>query len=296
LIQGVETSFFDPIIEQVGLGPVERNNISHIIGEVRQTLDSVAPRVRQSLGSLQETVANLRELSENVRPTVEATVGNVEQFTRTIRANTPKIEAAMTHVPKIVENVSGIIDENRDSIRQSVLSSRDLLASANDIVAKDRAKVEKLMDGLAETRLRADRVLYQADQIGGQVSNVIVRSRADIERSVSNVRDATDWANKLVQKIYSNPFQLSPFYRPSHEDLRVQGIYDAALVFTKGAQEIRDSLETVQALRAKPMSAEQQKDLAQLQQSIQMMSQQLNETSQRLAESLKQPDKGSRRR
>ena len=36
-IPGVETSFFDPIIEQVGLGPVERNHLSHTIAEVRQT-------------------------------------------------------------------------------------------------------------------------------------------------------------------------------------------------------------------------------------------------------------------
>ena len=48
-ITGVETSFFDPIIEQVGLGPVERNDIRHMIAEARQTVDSVAPRLRQFL-------------------------------------------------------------------------------------------------------------------------------------------------------------------------------------------------------------------------------------------------------
>ena len=58
-IPGVETSFFDPIIEQVGLGPVERNHLSHTIAEVRQTVDSVGPRLRQMLGSLQETTTNL---------------------------------------------------------------------------------------------------------------------------------------------------------------------------------------------------------------------------------------------
>ena len=93
-------------------------------------------------------------------------------------------------------------------------SVRDLAGSLNDIVARDRAKVEQLLDGLDVTRARADRVLYQADQIAGQVSNVLARSRAEIERSVTNVRDATDWANKLVQKIYTNPFVLSPFYKP----------------------------------------------------------------------------------
>jgi phospholipid/cholesterol/gamma-HCH transport system substrate-binding protein len=295
-IQGVESSFFDPIIEQVGLGPMERNNISHIIGEVRQTLDSVAPRVRQSLGSLQETVSNLQELSENIRPSVEASIGNVETLTRKVREKSPEIEEAITHFPKIVSNVDSIIAENRDNVRESISSSRDLLASVNDVISKDRPKIEKLLDGVAETRLRADRLLYQGDQIAGQVGNMLVRSRADIQRSVSNVRDATDWANKLVQKIFSNPFLISPFYKPSHEDLRVQGIYDAALVFTKGAQEIRDSLETVQAIRAKPMTPEQQQDLAQLQQSVQMIAAQLNETSARLAESLKTPDKGRTRR
>ena len=48
------------------------------------------------------------------------------------------------------------------------------------------------------------------------------RRRAEIERSVTNVRDATDWGNKLVQKLYTNPFVLSPFYKPSNDDLRVQ--------------------------------------------------------------------------
>ena len=81
-IPGVETSFFDPIIEQVGLGPVERNHLSHTIAEVRQTVDSVGPRVQQMLGSLQETTTNLREMSDSIRPAVESTVGHVEDLTR----------------------------------------------------------------------------------------------------------------------------------------------------------------------------------------------------------------------
>ena len=134
-------------------------------------------------------------------------------------------------------------------------STRDLLASFNDIVAKDRAKVERVLDGLEVTRARADRVLYQADQIAGQVANVLVRSRAEIERSVTNVRDATDWANKLVQKIYTNPFVLSPFYKPIHEDQRVQAVYDTALVFTKGAQELHDTVKTIETMAARPTYA-----------------------------------------
>ena len=126
-------------------------------------------------------------------------------------------------------------------------SVRDLTASVNDIVGKDRVKVERVLDGVEVMRARAERVLYQADQIAGQIAGILVRSRAEIERSVTNVRDATDWANKLVQKIYANPFVLSPFYKPNHEDLRVQAVYDTALVFTQGAQELHDAVKTLES-------------------------------------------------
>ncbi len=91
-ITGVESSFFDPIIEQVGLGPVERNHLSHTIAEVRQTVDSIGPRLRQMLGSLQETTTNLRDMSDSIRPAVESTVGHVEDLTKRLSANSPRIE------------------------------------------------------------------------------------------------------------------------------------------------------------------------------------------------------------
>ncbi len=222
-IPGVETSFFDPIIEQVGLGPVERGHLSHTIAEVRQTVDSIGPRLRQMLGSLQETTTNLREMSDSIRPAVESTVGHVEDLTRKLNDNSPRIENIIKLTEELAGQAQGYLADNRENVKQTMASGRDLLASFNDIVVKDRGKVERVLDGLEVSRTRADRVLYQADQIAGQLLNVLARSRSEVERSVTNVRDATDWANKLVQKIYTNPFVLSPFYKPNHEDLRVAG-------------------------------------------------------------------------
>jgi len=213
----------------------------------------------------------------------------VEDLTRKLNDNSPRIENIIIRAEGLAGEAQGYLSDNRENLKQSMASTRDLLASVNDIVAKDRAKVERVLDGLEVSRARADRVLYQADQIAGQVSNVLARSRAEVERSVTNVRDATDWANKLVQKIYTNPFVLSPFYKPNHEDLRVQAVYDTALVFTKGAQELRDTLKTMEAMSARPTSQQQQQDLLQLQQNVRMLTDQLSETSTRLAEALKRP-------
>ena len=90
---------------------------------------------------------------------------------------------------------------------------------------------------------------------------MLARSRAEIERSVTNVRDATDWANRLVQKIFTNPFVSSPFYKPNHEDLRVQAVYDTALVFTKGAQELHDAIKTMEVMSARPATPQQQQEM-----------------------------------
>jgi phospholipid/cholesterol/gamma-HCH transport system substrate-binding protein len=295
VVTGVETSFFDPIIEQVGLGPLERNDIRHMIAEVRQTVDSVAPRLRHILGSLQETSSNLREMSDGIRPAIESTVGQVEELTRRISVSSPKIEATLSRFEGLTGQVEGILSENRESARQTVASIRDLTATLNDVVSKDRVKVERVLDGMDLIRARGERVLYQTDQIAGQVASILARSRAEIERSVSNVRDATDWADKLVQKIYTNPFVLSPFYKPSHEDLRVQGVYDTALVFSHGAQELSDAVKTLEIMSGRPPTPQQQQEILQLRQKVRLLVDQLGQTSQRLAESLRQQPMGRER-
>ena len=166
---------------------------------------------------------------------------------------------------------------------------RNIAGSINPIVARDLPKLEKMLDGLESSRARADRVLYQADQISGQLSTMLAHSRVEVERSVTNVRDATDWANKLVQKIFTNPFVLSPFYKPNHEDVRVGTVYDTVLIFTKGAADLHDTVKTLEAMSSRPQRRELQAELRQLYQKAQVSVEQMGELSTRMAEGLKRP-------
>ncbi|MGO9598161.1 MAG: MlaD family protein [Isosphaeraceae bacterium] len=295
-IQGVESSFFEPILEQVGLDAASRNHLSHTIAEVRQTVDAVTPRVRQMLATFQETSGNLKDMSDAIRPAVESTMGHVEDLSRRISASAPKIEATIARLEAITRQTDLIVGENRDNVRMSLSSVRDLTASLNDVVARDRGKVEILLDGIEMTRKRADRVLYQADQIASQGMHIVARSRAEIERSVTNVRDATDWGNKLVQKIYTNPFVLSPFYKPNSDDLRVQAVYDTAQVFARGAQELHDAVKTIESVQAQVKTPEQQQEISHLQQRAIALSERLDQTSALLAEGLKRSGDSSKRR
>jgi phospholipid/cholesterol/gamma-HCH transport system substrate-binding protein len=288
MIVGIETSLFEPIIEHIGLGAEERTDIRHMISAIRQAVDAAVPRVKQSLASLEETSTNIKELSDTIRPAVESTVGEIEDLAKRIRANTPRIESTLARADEMTGQLQGIVAENRENVRQTLASIRDLTASLTDVVGKDRLKVERLLDGLDVMRARSERVLYQVDKIAGQVADILVRSRAEIERSVTNVRDATDWANRLVQKLFANPFVLSPLYKPNHEDLRVSAAFDTAVAFSKGAQELHDAAKTLEALASRPTNPQQQQAIQQLQQRIAILNHQLGETSQRLAEAIRQ--------
>ena len=286
-VQGVESSFFDPIIEQVGLGPQERNHLSHTIAEVRQTVDAVGPRVRQILGAFEDASVNVKDLVDALRPPVEATVEHVEDMTRRIGATSPQIEAAINRIDVLTSLVETMLQENRENVKLTLASVKDATATAKDIVTTKRPEIDRTIENVDLLMARGNRVMYQADVLVNQGVEIVTAGRGDIERSISNVRDATDWADKLVQKIYTNPFVLSPFYKPNNEDLRVQAVYDTAQIFSKGAQELHDAAKTLDAIQAKAGTPEQQQEVLRLQQRVLTLTEGLGKTSQLLAEGLK---------
>ncbi|HWE40593.1 MAG TPA: MlaD family protein [Isosphaeraceae bacterium] len=281
LVRGIETSMFDPILDQVGLGPVERNHISHSIAEVRQTVDSAGPRLRQILAALQSTAGDFREAADAARPAIVSTARRIDEAA-------PKVEATLKKLDRLLADADGLVAENRPGVRATLEEVRRLSASVRDIAEKDRKRVEDLLDALKANSARIDRVLYQAEVLGGQGNDLLARNRAVIDRTFLNVRDATDYGDKLVQKLFANPFVLSPFYKPTPEDIHAQTTYDTAHTFLKAAQELNDSVKNLQALRNKPTltAAERQKMDALIQRAAGFTNQ-IEATSRLLADDLR---------
>ncbi len=261
VLLGVETSMFDPILEQVGLGPVERSNISHMIGEVRQTLDDTTPKVRQIVATIEATAAGLKETSDSVRPVVATAVGHVEEATKKLAETAPKADAVLTQVVALTSQVDKLLTENRPNIQQTIASVRDLSATLRQIVDRDQEKVSGLLEHAKGTITRADLALYNVKQITDAGLIMLTRNKVDIERTVANVKDATEWGSKLVQKLYANPFVLSPLYKPTPEDIRVQSVYDSAQVFAGAAEKLDDAVKRMEQIAARPTSQQQRDEL-----------------------------------
>ncbi|WP_435017489.1 MlaD family protein [Tundrisphaera sp. TA3] len=288
VLRGVETTLFDPILEQVGLGPVERKHLSHTIAQVRETVDLTTPKVREIVAAVSDTTNGLRATSEAIRPRIETTAEHVEETLRRVSAATPKVEQALTRAASLSANVDAMLAENRPNIQATVAGIKELSATLKAAVDQGQPKVAKLLDNVESTRARADIALFQAGQLGESANQMLSRNKTDIERTIANVKDATDWGSKLVQKIYANPFVLSPLYKPTPEDIRVQVVYDSAQVFAKGAQELDDAVRKLEAIQSRPNNAAQQRqEIEQIRRLVSDVTGRLGAVSQQLSEGLK---------
>ncbi len=281
LILGVESSMFDPILEQVGLGPEERGHISHSIAEVRGAVDDTLPRLKKTLAALQQSAADVQEATEAARPAV---VGIAEKLDEAV----PRIESTLVHADTLLTNLDGMVEENRPVVQAALVNVRDLAGKSDELIGSAGPEIEKLIKGLDDTRKRADLVLYRADQIATQTDSILTQNKSDLVRTVANVRDATDYARMLVQKIYANPFLISPLYKPSERDMQAQANFDTAQLFLKGAEEFKDSLTKLETMRQAPINPQEQQALGALFQQAQQTYLQLDQASRRLAEGVQQ--------
>ena len=295
VLLGVETTMFDPILEQVGMGPVERSNISHSIGVARATIDAAAPQVKAIVASLEETTAGLRDTGQTVRPVIEQAVNRVDEAAKRLTASAPKIELILTQVVGMTAKVDGLLAENRPNIKESVASLKDLAATLKTVAARDGDKVGLLLDHLDGTRNRADLALYNLKQITDTVVSLLNKNRVDVERTVANVKDMTDWGSKLVQKIYANPFVLSPLYKPTPEDVRVQSVYDSAQVFASAAQKLDDAAKTLATMQTKPNTPERREEIDHVRRQVAEVTGRLGQMSAQLSDAMK-PQQASRSR
>src|SRR5262249_52141340 len=146
-----------------------------------------------------------------------------------------EVEATLKKFNTLATNIEAMLAENRPALQEITASMRDLTAQIQQALAQDQPKIAKLLDGFDGTRLRLDLALDQTRNLAAQGNDFFTRNRTSMDRIVSNGKDTTDFAVKLVQKLYGNPFYLSPFYKPTRADVQAQEFYDVANSFVLGA-------------------------------------------------------------
>lgn len=287
-IEGVESSLFDPLLEQVGLGPVERDHLSHTIGQVRRTIDDVSPRLQKTLAALQQAASDVQMATEVAGPAVAGASGKLD-------AMTERVQGLLVEAEALVATLEGTVAENRDDIKDTIASARQLSARTDTLLQQYGPKAGELVEGLGQTRMRADRVLYQADVSLTNISGILVNNRASVDRSIANVRDATDSARMMIEKLRANPLLISPLYKPGRDAEIALANFDTANVVLKAASEFNDAVKHLEALRGQMQSPQQQQAVDAMLQRASAINAQIEPMMRGLAQGIQaqpQPDRG----
>ena len=158
--------------------------------------------------------------------------------------------------------MQGYLADNRENVRQSVASTRDLIASLNDIMARDRAKVERMLDGMdAIASPRRPRALSGRPDRRPGVEHPGTQPCGD--RAIGDERPRRHRLGEQAgPEDLHQPVCPESVLQANPRRLRVQAVYDTALVFTKGAQELHDTLKTIEIMAARPATPQQQQEIA----------------------------------
>lgn len=287
-IEGVESSLFDPILEQVGLGPVERGHVSHALAEIRSIVDDTSPRIKKTMLALQQASGDLQATTEAASPALIDAAGRLGRAA-------PGVEDTINRLEALVAQVDEAVRKGRPAVEQALANVNSLTAGAKGVVEAAGPRVGPMLDGLERTRARAERVLYNAETISANAASLLTRNQPDLERTIGNVRDATDYARMTTQKIYANPILLSPLYKPSRDDAVAQANFDTAQEFLQAAREFSDALKRLQAVRSDPLTGNQQQVVDQMLQQAAAINQNLDPIARRLAEGVQSdPHRGPR--
>ncbi len=285
VIQGVETSMFDPILEQIGMGPGERKNLQQTIAEIRETITTVAPRLRTTLTSLADTSNDVRSLLANIRPRIEATAEEIEGLVKGI--DDTKITTILERVANLTTQVDALVTRTEPALTGTLKSVQSLATEIQDLAHDNRPQIDSLVARLNESSAKLDTVLANSQVVSDQAASMLTQNRADVERTLANVRDASGTGLKLVQKLYGNPFYLSPFYKPRPEDIVAQEMYDSANSFLLGSKEFHDALKTLQSMQGKAMTKREQEAYNRLFTRAWDMTGQLNTMQRQLADQIR---------
>jgi len=133
------------------------------IGELSETLSALDPKVQQLLGGLNDRVSELRETIARVNDLIN--------------------EKNRANIAASLDNVRGMLEENRPKVRQTLAN-----------IETASAKIDPLLDDFGKT-------VKQADEALARIDGMIAENREDIRGAITDLRRALTSTNNLIQQV-----------------------------------------------------------------------------------------------
>lgn len=199
----------------------------------RHTLMSKVHRVADNL---QDTTAALREQAQianhagalaKILTALDSVNETLNEATQLLRENRPKISATLTNVEQASQTLSGeIMPAVRDELR--------------------RDDPTTLLGRIHETFSQLDRSVSNVVEITDTGKRIMTSNRPTIDRTLENVKAASDQLRLGVQELLLSPWRL--LQQPPADELARVDAFEAARRFAEAARALDDAAARLEAV------------------------------------------------
>jgi phospholipid/cholesterol/gamma-HCH transport system substrate-binding protein len=165
--------------------------LSDLQPQVRQVLDSL----NQRLNELQVTVARVNDLlSDRNRANISASLGNVNSM---LAEDRPKVSATLTNV----QNASAQMRPLLEDLKKTMAQANDALGHIDGVVLENRQDLRSSVVELRQTLLTASTVLDQFDR-------TLDYNADNIDQILENLRVTSQHVKDLTLALKRRPYTL----------------------------------------------------------------------------------------
>ncbi|MBI4604202.1 MAG: MCE family protein [Planctomycetes bacterium] len=208
---------------------------------VTQRIDRVLEEGEKAVGAVSRIVRDIETKGE-----VTAAISEVAEIARRVKSDILPIG---DQLKRALEQVQGIIEENRLDVRHTVANLKETSGLAKSLTEKLGATPEQI-----------DRSLEQLRRAGASVGAAIDENRVNVDSILEDLRQVAANASNLTAEVKRRPWRL--LYRPSAEEEKAMELYDAAWAYNLGATELNRAIQLLAArLAADPEGARLGKEI-----------------------------------
>ncbi|HVP12654.1 MAG TPA: hypothetical protein VMV94_15870, partial [Phycisphaerae bacterium] len=245
VIQGAEPGGFGAVLATLQ-GEFDANNPGSLLGEIKSQLDpnaqmSLMAKLLQSANDINAITSSLSkqlqpEEKETLLAKIRAIADNINTTTAALRAEVDsqkptvllgKVHLAMDTLNDGLTSATGILKSNEPRLNHTVQNIEE--TTENISRATDPNRADSLMADLKKAGTQLNEALSDINTVTSTAREVAVLNRENINKLLSNFKEASDHIKTGVKYVLRHPWRL--LNEPKPTEMKQQALFDAARSF-----------------------------------------------------------------
>ncbi len=240
-------------LANAGFGPQQREQFQRMLTDTERALaqfadalEAIRPNVQPVADDAAATVAAARRSMESLetdladwRTNVTTTLDNAAVASDRLPAMVDDANIILADAGEIIKTGRAVVDDNRPRID-------NILANTDTITARlNEEWIPRGSDLLDSARTG----IQTYTDAGARINTLIAEQQPGLERTLANLRVASDQFKFLAIEARSQPWRL--LHRPDTKELENQLLYDSARSYAVAVADLRAASESMESIIAR---------------------------------------------